>query len=113
MGCNFLIISKLCVQLKLIYNIFIQGRTNKLVDGCYSFWQGGIFPVIHSILQMYSDENLSNTNWMFDQSKNNFKDLKFFYPFSLSRSINDNLYLVLLETMFYVALHFKYTNYSN
>ncbi|XP_065655395.1 protein farnesyltransferase subunit beta isoform X2 [Hydra vulgaris] len=45
-----------------------QGRTNKLVDGCYSFWQGGMFPVIHSILQMYSDENLSNTNWMFDQS---------------------------------------------
>ena len=24
-----------------------QGRTNKLVDGCYSFWQGGAFPVIH------------------------------------------------------------------
>lgn len=24
-----------------------QGRTNKLVDGCYSFWQGGIFPLIH------------------------------------------------------------------
>lgn len=21
-----------------------QGRTNKLVDGCYSFWQGGSFP---------------------------------------------------------------------
>ncbi|KAE8706255.1 Protein farnesyltransferase subunit beta [Hibiscus syriacus] len=23
-----------------------QGRTNKLVDGCYSFWQGGIFALI-------------------------------------------------------------------
>lgn len=23
-----------------------QGRTNKLVDGCYSFWQGGVFPLI-------------------------------------------------------------------
>ena len=23
-----------------------QGRTNKLVDACYSFWQGGIFPLI-------------------------------------------------------------------
>ena len=22
------------------------GRTNKLVDGCYSFWQGGAFPVL-------------------------------------------------------------------
>ena len=27
-----------------------QGRTNKLVDGCYSFWQGGIFPLIHLML---------------------------------------------------------------
>ncbi|KAJ8750363.1 hypothetical protein K2173_014278 [Erythroxylum novogranatense] len=23
-----------------------QGRTNKLVDGCYSFWQGGVFALI-------------------------------------------------------------------
>ena len=27
-----------------------QGRTNKLVDGCYSFWQGGAFPIIHMVL---------------------------------------------------------------
>lgn len=27
-----------------------QGRTNKLTDGCYSFWQGGAFPLIYSIL---------------------------------------------------------------
>lgn len=26
------------------------GRTNKLVDGCYSFWVGGIFPILHSFL---------------------------------------------------------------
>lgn len=25
-----------------------NGRTNKLVDGCYSLWQGGLFPLIHS-----------------------------------------------------------------
>ena len=23
-----------------------QGRTNKLVDSCYSFWMGGIFPLL-------------------------------------------------------------------
>lgn len=23
-----------------------QGRTNKLVDGCYSFWQGATFEVV-------------------------------------------------------------------
>lgn len=32
-----------------------QGRTNKLVDGCYSFWQGGIFPLIHLVLSQRRD----------------------------------------------------------
>jgi len=27
-----------------------QGRTNKLVDGCYSFWQGGAFPLLEAAL---------------------------------------------------------------
>ncbi len=28
-----------------------QGRPNKLVDGCYSFWQGGIFPILHEVME--------------------------------------------------------------
>lgn len=44
-----------------------QGRTNKLVDGCYSFWQGGAFPLIHLILCQNGDSAVSATNWMFDQ----------------------------------------------
>jgi protein farnesyltransferase subunit beta len=27
-----------------------SGRTNKMVDGCYSFWQGASFPLLHLIL---------------------------------------------------------------
>ncbi|XP_076268992.1 farnesyl transferase beta subunit isoform X2 [Rhynchophorus ferrugineus] len=27
-----------------------QGRTNKLVDSCYSFWQGGAFPLLYTLL---------------------------------------------------------------
>ena len=27
-----------------------MGRTNKLVDGCYSLWQGGVFPILHGLL---------------------------------------------------------------
>eukprot|EP00873_Tetraselmis_striata_P018221 jgi/Tetstr1/438485/TSEL_027040.t1 len=27
-----------------------MGRTNKLVDGCYSWWQGGVFPIMQSHL---------------------------------------------------------------
>ena len=26
-----------------------QGRTNKLVDGCYSFWQGALFPLLQFV----------------------------------------------------------------
>uniref|UniRef100_A0A2P2LJJ6 Uncharacterized protein MANES_17G121600 n=1 Tax=Rhizophora mucronata TaxID=61149 RepID=A0A2P2LJJ6_RHIMU len=26
-----------------------QGRTNKLVDGCYSFWQGGVFALLQKL----------------------------------------------------------------
>jgi len=44
-----------------------QGRTNKLVDSCYSYWQGAVLPIIHSILQLYGDENISPENWMFNQ----------------------------------------------
>uniref|UniRef100_A0A2R5LKX7 Protein farnesyltransferase subunit beta n=1 Tax=Ornithodoros turicata TaxID=34597 RepID=A0A2R5LKX7_9ACAR len=44
-----------------------QGRTNKLVDGCYSFWQGGVFPLIHKVLFALGNEALSMENWMFDQ----------------------------------------------
>lgn len=27
-----------------------QGRTNKLVDGCYSFWCGAIMPVVQAVI---------------------------------------------------------------
>jgi protein farnesyltransferase subunit beta len=27
-----------------------QGRPNKLVDGCYSFWVGGLFPLLEAIM---------------------------------------------------------------
>ncbi|XP_011137392.2 protein farnesyltransferase subunit beta [Harpegnathos saltator] len=43
-----------------------QGRTNKLVDGCYSFWQGGAFPLIHAILSKEKEEYNSNY-WLFNQ----------------------------------------------
>ncbi|KAF3444666.1 hypothetical protein FNV43_RR14359 [Rhamnella rubrinervis] len=34
-----------------------QGRTNKLVDGCYSFWQGGAFALLRR-LSSFVDEQL-------------------------------------------------------
>jgi len=43
-----------------------QGRTNKLVDGCYSFWQAGIFPLVHHILIQKGDRCVSDSSWMYD-----------------------------------------------
>ncbi|XP_026822060.1 protein farnesyltransferase subunit beta [Rhopalosiphum maidis] len=36
---------------QMSYEGGFQGRTNKLVDGCYSFWQAAIFPVISELLE--------------------------------------------------------------
>ncbi|XP_047496628.1 protein farnesyltransferase subunit beta-like [Penaeus chinensis] len=44
-----------------------QGRTNKLVDGCYSFWQGGLFPILHTLLAQEDAVNMSAERWMFNQ----------------------------------------------
>ena len=27
-----------------------SGRTQKLVDACYAYWQGATFPIIHTLL---------------------------------------------------------------
>ncbi|XP_039282764.1 protein farnesyltransferase subunit beta [Nilaparvata lugens] len=46
-----------------------QGRTNKLVDGCYSFWQAGAMPLIQGILAKNgTDEPVMNEvdNWLFN-----------------------------------------------
>jgi protein farnesyltransferase subunit beta len=34
-----------------------QGRTNKLVDGCYSFWVGGLFPLLYMALKQSGEED--------------------------------------------------------
>ncbi|XP_039982061.1 protein farnesyltransferase subunit beta [Xiphias gladius] len=44
-----------------------QGRCNKLVDGCYSFWQAGILPLLHRALFKEGESELSRQRWMFEQ----------------------------------------------
>ncbi|MEQ2290731.1 hypothetical protein AMECASPLE_006091, partial [Ameca splendens] len=44
-----------------------QGRCNKLVDGCYSFWQAGLLPLLHRALFNDGESELSRQWWMFDQ----------------------------------------------
>ena len=49
------------LKLNYLFGLFLQGRTNKLVDGCYSFWQGGIFPLLHEIC-----EGAPQDTWLFE-----------------------------------------------
>ncbi|KAK7075185.1 hypothetical protein SK128_011135 [Halocaridina rubra] len=66
--CHTPTLLKWAINRQMRFEGGFQGRTNKLVDGCYSFWQGGLFPVIHSILTQESNaESLSNERWMFQQ----------------------------------------------
>uniref|UniRef100_A0A3Q3FED6 Protein farnesyltransferase subunit beta n=1 Tax=Labrus bergylta TaxID=56723 RepID=A0A3Q3FED6_9LABR len=44
-----------------------QGRCNKLVDGCYSFWQAGLLPLLHRALFKEGESELSRQRWMFEQ----------------------------------------------
>lgn len=39
-----------------------QGRCNKLVDGCYSFWQAGVLPLLHRALFKEGEDALLNKN---------------------------------------------------
>eukprot|EP00116_Pleurobrachia_bachei_P013138 sb/3473400/ len=50
----------------MVFEGGFQGRTNKLVDGCYSFWQGGLFPLLHHILST-DHSGMSSKSWLFSQ----------------------------------------------
>ncbi|CAH1790767.1 unnamed protein product, partial [Owenia fusiformis] len=55
------------VNRQMSYEGGFQGRTNKLVDGCYSFWQGGAFPLLHLVLSAQDPDALSTEYWLFNQ----------------------------------------------
>uniref|UniRef100_A0A8R1Y1I7 Protein farnesyltransferase subunit beta n=1 Tax=Onchocerca volvulus TaxID=6282 RepID=A0A8R1Y1I7_ONCVO len=46
------------VQKQMKFEGGFQGRTNKLVDGCYSFWQAAVFPLLE-VAQLAVGNNIS------------------------------------------------------
>jgi len=44
-----------------------QGRAHKLVDGCYSFWVGGVFPLLHHLLEQGKVGSVPKDAWMYSQ----------------------------------------------
>lgn len=88
--CNIDSLTYWLVNKQMKFEGGFQGRTNKLVDACYSFWQAGMFPIIHSVLMkgmhktnesvrdvikinlFYPEQNdnylMESENWLFDRS---------------------------------------------
>jgi protein farnesyltransferase subunit beta len=48
--CNLDALLRWVVHRQMRYEGGFQGRTNKLVDGCYSFWQGAIVPIVQALI---------------------------------------------------------------
>lgn len=48
--CDVKSLLRWLVNRQMKYEGGFQGRTNKLVDGCYSFWQAASFPLLHKFL---------------------------------------------------------------
>lgn len=84
---NLFMLQDWAVNRQMSYEGGFQGRTNKLVDSCYSFWQAGIFPLIDMLINPQiapakvtensnNDNNNSRTSnedydgsWLFVQRK--------------------------------------------
>ncbi|KAL3288746.1 hypothetical protein HHI36_003181 [Cryptolaemus montrouzieri] len=56
--CDIQALLRWLVHRQMRFEGGFQGRTNKLVDGCYSFWQGASFALIHNLLDYPPDHYL-------------------------------------------------------
>ncbi|KAI8141795.1 terpenoid cyclases/protein prenyltransferase alpha-alpha toroid [Fennellomyces sp. T-0311] len=57
---------KWCCERQMGLEGGFQGRTNKLVDGCYSFWGAGSFPLLHAEL-LRQGKGAEGADYMFDR----------------------------------------------
>uniref|UniRef100_A0A1B6DT40 Protein farnesyltransferase subunit beta n=1 Tax=Clastoptera arizonana TaxID=38151 RepID=A0A1B6DT40_9HEMI len=62
--CDMKALLRWSVNRQMRFEGGFQGRTNKLVDGCYSFWQGGALAIIQRLLHQYGD--VEESNWLFN-----------------------------------------------
>ncbi|XP_076651386.1 farnesyl transferase beta subunit [Halictus rubicundus] len=65
-SCNLQSLLRWTVNRQMRLEGGFQGRPNKVVDACYSFWQSGALSLIHAILT--KDKEVFNSNyWLFNQ----------------------------------------------
>lgn len=67
--CDMKSLARWSVNRQLSLEGGFSGRTNKLVDGCYSFWCGALFPIIQAQLSVtgYLGKEMPEDRWLFNQ----------------------------------------------
>ncbi|CAH0392016.1 unnamed protein product [Bemisia tabaci] len=63
--CDINALLRWAVMRQMSFEGGFQGRTNKLFDGCYSFWVGGIFPLIQKFLSKKATNSILDEHWLF------------------------------------------------
>ncbi|XP_075591428.1 farnesyl transferase beta subunit isoform X2 [Dermatophagoides farinae] len=64
--CDFDALMHWTANRQLSFEGGFSGRTNKLVDGCYSFWNGAVLPILQS-WRVGKNQMVSLDRWLFDQ----------------------------------------------
>ncbi|KYN99105.1 putative farnesyltransferase beta subunit [Plasmodium gaboni] len=104
-----------------------MGRTNKLVDSCYSFWMGSIFFLINEIYMLkkilFNKDGINNNNnnnnmddYINIEKGNEIKDYSKSHELCQENNINSNKYTnnIKLNCLNkYLNKHFKYNNLNN
>ncbi|XP_054154069.1 protein farnesyltransferase subunit beta-like [Oppia nitens] len=65
--CNVKSLLKWVINKQHRYEGGFAGRTNKLVDGCYSFWEAAILPIVHIYLAQKYPSLMPVDKWLFNQ----------------------------------------------
>ncbi|XP_055342809.1 protein farnesyltransferase subunit beta-like [Paramacrobiotus metropolitanus] len=67
--CDLNRLTRWLVFRQMRYEGGFQGRTNKLVDSCYSFWQGAVFPLLRQVHEsLRKNDPVDIGNMLFDRT---------------------------------------------
>jgi protein farnesyltransferase subunit beta len=65
---NLAALTKWAANRQMVREGGFQGRTNKLVDGCYSFWVGALFPIVDRIQNVKQALQADELHQLFDET---------------------------------------------
>lgn len=69
--CIFFVFQRWTINKQMKFEGGFQGRTNKLVDGCYSFWCGAVIPIVQKLIakkgtfRRYVSKQIVNDSYLF------------------------------------------------